>query len=63
MNLAITTDTRARVHATEYALLYNAEKKSWSVLVIDGERVAVLSTHETKAEAVRALSQVKGGAR
>jgi hypothetical protein len=63
MKLTIATDTRARVQATKYAPLSNAEKKNRSVLVIDGERVTALAVHDTQAEAVRALSQVKGGAR
>jgi uncharacterized protein (DUF1786 family) len=57
MNLAIATNTRARVQAAEYALLYNAANGTWSVLVIDGDRVAVVSMHRTKHEAERQLAR------
>jgi hypothetical protein len=55
----------ARVHtAPEYVLLYNAADRTWSVMLIDGARAAVHSTHATKPEAERELARTtKGGAR
>jgi hypothetical protein len=48
--------------AKEYVLLYNAEQKTWSVLVIEEEHASVASSHPTKLEAERAFALVKGGA-
>jgi hypothetical protein len=53
----------AWVHAApEYVLLYNAGNRTWSVLLIDGARAAVHSTHGTKLDAERALTRAKKGA-